>query len=193
MNKEKIVEKYNLSNWNHAVLLAVTMALTLVGLVYTIYELTTAAGNVFKTVRILVSLAFFAAAMIFTPAGYKHAGLMRTKILILFRIAGVILNIISCMIYSTIVIQWWVYAYLYIILIGLVVFFAVLNRPKAAYSVIAILIVTAFVYSIARMAVYGQSLLEAFRPVLFEWIIAVIYWSKNAREEVKVSMGKSTI
>jgi hypothetical protein len=187
MDKQAIVDKYGLKNWRHAVVLAVTMVLIVISLIFTIYELTTATGNDFKFVRICVSLSFFAAAMIFTLMGYNHAGLTHARILILFRIIGVVLNIIACFIYSVDAIQWWVYAYLFIILIGLIAFLAALDKPQIASPIIITLIIVALVYSIARVVLIGQTILEAFRPVLFEWIIATIYWSKRAREEVSNS------
>lgn len=125
--------------------------------------------------------------MIFSLIGYKYAGLTHTKILILFRIAGVVLNIAACFVYSVDAIQWWVYAYLFVILIGLIAFLAILDKPQIANPIIITLIIVALVYSIARVALIGQTIMEAFRPVLFEWIIAIIYWSKRAREEVSKS------
>jgi hypothetical protein len=40
MDKQAIVDKYGLKNWRHAVVLAVTMVLIVISLIFTIYELT---------------------------------------------------------------------------------------------------------------------------------------------------------
>lgn len=184
MNSDKLIEKYGLKNRIHGWLLLITMVLVIAGLVLTLRELVSAHGNFFRYIRLLISISFFIAAIVFVNIGYRYPGMTHVRILIAVRQIGVILNIIACICAATVTIQWWVYAYLIAVLVGLMLFYARLDKPKEAELIIIGLIIVAVIYSIARVVVLQQTVIEAFRPVLFEYVLAVIYWSKQTREEI---------
>jgi|GEM_PF-6599733 len=184
MSWEKLVEKYGLKNRTHALLLLITMILVIAGLALTLREFASARGNLFWYSRLAISIFFFFAAIVFAIIGYRYSGLTHVRILIAVRLIGVVLNIIACMYAATVEIQWWIYGYLIAILVGLIFFYALLDKPKAASLIIISLIMIAAIYSIARIAILQQTAAEAFRPVLFEYTLAIIYWSKQTREGI---------
>jgi hypothetical protein len=160
------------------------MLLVAVGFVLTMIELFTYADDGFRFTRVAISLSFLIATIIYTIIGYRHDGFLYIRILVGIRIIGVILNILAVMLLATAGIRWWVYAYLIVILAGLIAFYLTLDKPDIAKKIIIGLVIVAVIYSLARNFIIGHTVVEAFRPVLFEYILAVVYWSKQDRGSI---------
>ncbi|MCI2050011.1 MAG: hypothetical protein LKJ76_09890 [Lachnospiraceae bacterium] len=171
-SRQSFVEKYGLKDWRNAA----AAALSVIGLIYFLFILFPYKGDdALGVVRTLTSLVFFIAALVFTTICYKNKSMMPVRILILLRIILTVFNYISCFVYNGSANSWWIIAYLTALLIGLIVFFAVLSKPGIATPVIIAIIILSIIYAFHNFF-SGDQFWEAFSPTIFEYfIIALIY------------------